>query len=375
MKFDKKTFLKGLNDRLGLFQADTAERLGVGIREMQAALESGDGDKALRDLIIKAQSDPVAQAELAEIRINSIDNFVIAGSNALTFFDTINLDEGDSPYLQNTTRQQVPVKYVGQDGGIGTVQALKNQSQIQVPLFTLASDKYEYTVRDIYTGDVKTPALAQVDVAYDIRMQINALIWPLIRSAIGEFRLTGPKHLRTYNPHRSINTDNLPTTNLLTVDGTGPATGWRKECLDSIVAYCGAWGNDAFPEGPINPSVIYIPSKDVTGMTKQITLATFGNSAVEQIFENGFLVDYAGKRFILVGDSTLDPLAGRAYMKTSRPLGLFYTKTSMDDLIVTPNREQNKESISEVKVIANAVPEPWRVNVAAIQYRTAAQGH
>ena len=303
--------------------------------------------------------------------MTNINNFVVATANALTFFETVNLEPGDLPYVQNTTRQQVKVKYVGQDGGIGMVQALKGQDQVMVPLQTLASDDYEYVVMDIYTGDVKTPAMAQVDVAYDHSMAINSMFWPLIDSSIGAFQLTGAKHLRTFNPHSAINVKNLPTTNLLTPAGTTGTSGWRKECLDVVLRYCAAWGTNCFADGPINPKAIYLPSSDLLGMLDQITLTSFGNVAVNEIFENGYLMNYGGKQFVLVGDTTLDPDKGRAYLQTNKALGLYFTKPSMDKVIPTPNEKQNKESITMMKVIGNAVPEPWRVNVAAVQYRTA----
>lgn len=368
---NKQEFLKMLRSRTRLYQGETASMLDREFEGMQDALGGDDGEKALTELIRKAQADPVARGELAELRVTNINNFVIATANAISFFDTENLGESDIPYIQSSTKQPIKIHYAGQDGGIQMVQAMKNQDQVMVPLQPLTSDDYEYFVRDIYTGDVKTPSMAQVDVAYDHSMQINALLWPLIDSAIGAFKLTGPKHLRTFNPHPSINIKNLPLTNLLTPDGTSANSGWRKECLDAILMYCAAWGTNCFSDGPINPSAIYIPSSDLLGMLKQITLTSFGNAAVNEIFENGYLVNYGGKQFVLVGDTTLDPDNGRAYMKSNKAIGKFFTKTSMDKVIVTPNEKQNKESISEVKVIGNATVEPWRVNVAAIQYRTA----
>ena len=370
MQLDKKAFLRSLKARSGLHLAATAERLKGVFAEMEANC-SADGDRAMAQRIMEARSNPQLQAELAEFRITTVNNFLLGATNAGTFFENVNLAPADLAYVQNQTRNELTVRYVGQDGGIQKTQASKGQDEVMVPLFFMATDDYEYTVVDLYTGDVRSPAQAQVDMGYDLGMQVDQNLWPIIKASIGAFRLTGPRHLRTYVPHSAVKTANLPTTNLLAPSDTGAATGWRKSCMDAILKYCAAWGTNTFSDGPINPQVVYIPSSDTMGMLDQITLTSYGNAAVTEIFESGYLVNYGGKQWILVGDSTLDPAEGRAYVRTNKPLGMFYTKTSLDKTIVTPNEKQNKESVAIRKVVGNAVPSPNVVNVMAVQYRTA----
>ena len=196
----------------------------------------------------------------------------------------------------------------------------------------------------------------------------------LVFRSIGAFTLTGARANRVYVPHSYVNVKNLPITNLLVPAGNTTTSLFRKECLDAILDYCAAWGNNAFRDGQLKPVAVYIPSSEAMGWTKQITLTSQPNTKVEEIFQYGFILTYGGVTWQFIADATLDPDAGRAYVKFNKPIGTYFTKPGMDKTFTDESIEmqkQNKGSVSMQKVVGWGLPVTGRVAVAAVQYHTA----
>lgn len=348
------------------------------LEQAKDAEKQKGADKYLAELCERARTERLkgfegeAVRELNALRVTAVDNFLLASSNALTFFDTVNLQPDEAPWIENSTRQEMSIRYIGQDGKPKSMNVQKNNAHTRVDLAILSTDRYEYPIVDLYTGDAKSPALANIDMEYDFRQRIDAILWPLVKGQIGAFGLTGAKASRVYVPHSSIATANLPTSNLLTPTDTGAATTWRKSCLDAIIDYCASWGSNAFRDGELKPEVIYIPSSDVKGWLDNITISSVENSLTRQIFESGWVVSYGGTTFTLVGDSTLDPDDGRAYVKLNKSIGEYFTKTSLDTTVTNTYPQQNREDVSMSKVYGAGLPSPKKVNLCAVQYRTAA---
>jgi len=375
VNMDRKKFLRELKGRSALILNDECREKA---QNFFAEAEKVVGDEARdRDFFEKckaARKNPEIADELARLRVNTVQNFVLASTNAGTFFNSVTLGADEIPYIENTTRQEISVSYIGQDGREHAVQARKPQSQTRVDLHAIATDDYEYRLVDMMTGDIKGPSLANVFMNYDLTQAIDQKLWPYVTGAVGAFVTTGPKEARTYLAHSSVNPANLPTTNLLTPAGNTTSTMWRKECMDKVLTYSGQWGSNAFVDGAIAPQVVFIPSSHIFGWLEQVSLTSEGNALVTQIFENGYVLNYGGTSWTLVGDSTLDPDAGMAYVRTNKAIGDFYTKPTMDNVIVDDSpklRKQNKESVSMMKVMGAGLPSPWKVNMIGVQYRTA----
>jgi hypothetical protein len=107
------------------------------------------------------------------------------------------------------------------------------------------------------------------------------------------------------------------------------------------------------------------------GFLDEVTFTTPTNSKVEEIFENGFILSYGGVNWTFIGDATLDPEEGLAYVKFSKPIGMYFTKPGLDQTFEDESiqmQKQNKGSVSMNKVVGWGLPINWFVNVAAVQY-------
>lgn len=374
---DKNALLKEFKARASILQPATAARVQGVITELEESLKPENAAEAqtkMKDLIERSQAGDVeAKAELARMRVVTVDNFILATTNPAAFFDTVTLEDNEIPYIENTSRQEVVVSYLGQDGRARKTQPIRFQKYAQVDLHVLSTEEYEYVLWDILKGEVKTSQLANVDLARDFGYQVSKLMWPFIQAAIGPFTLTGAKAGRVFVPHSIVNTKNLPTTNLLVPPGNTTATLWRKECMDVVLKYAAAWG-DTMSAGQMKPTAVYIPSSEVMGYLDQITLTSFGNTKVEEIFDTGFVLSYGGARWVFIADATLDPDVGRAYVKFNKSIGTYFVKPGMDRTFEDESinmQKQNKGSVSMSKVVGWGLPINLRVNVAAVQYHTA----
>lgn len=379
---DRKEYLEMLLGRSQLLQTASGSRVAKALTAMRDGL-SEDNDKKVLDLVRKAKANPKGpeDVQLAELRVETVNNFIWASSNALTFFDEVSLMPTEEPFLENTSRWQINVDYVGQDGRPKKTVNIRYQDQARVNLHTLSTEELEYYVFDVYKGDVRTPQLANVDMGYEIMMQVDGILWPYIKSRIlaanQTFNFTsGTKSSRVFVPHTRIETDNLPTTNLLVAPGNTNSSTWRKACLDLALVYVASWGSNAFRDGPIKPVTVFMPSSDVMGLLAEIQIVSqaFPNTVVEQILETGFILSYGGVKWSFVGDSTLPPADGLAYVKTNKSIGTFYTKPAADKTIIdrsTAMEKENKESILMTKVIGAALPTSKIINTFAIRYRNA----
>lgn len=367
--------LKELKARASVLQPATAMQVTAVLAQMEESLKDPEKNKKLQELIVKArEGDVTAQAQMARLRVISVDNFLLASTNPITFFDTVNLADDEVPYIENTSKQEITVSFIGQDGRARKTQGIKYQEQAQCQLLVLSTEEFEYQLVDIYTGEVKTASLANIDMAYDFSAQISKLMWPFVKAAIGPFSLTGPRSGRVYYPHSLVNVKNLPTTNLLVTPGNTTTTMFRKESMDMILKYCAAWGTDAFRDGMLRPAAVFIPSSEIMGFLDQVTLTSQPNTKVEEIFETGFVMTYGGVRWTFLADATLDPDEGLAYVKFNKGIGSFFRKPGMDRTFVDESMEmqkQNKGSVSMSKVVGWGLPITARVNAAAVLYHTA----
>lgn len=379
---NRQQYLDFLKERSKLLQGAVAEKVTASLTAMREGM-TPENEKKVYDLIKAAQANGKGSAEalqLANARIETVNNFIWGSSNALQFFTEVDLATGDTPWIENTTNHEIRVDYIGQDGRAKKTQTVAENEQADVQLHTLSTEELEYYVMDIYRGDVKTPQLANVDLAFDLMMKVDVILWGHIDSRIlapsATFNYTNSsKALRHFNPHSSIKVANLPTTNLLIPAGNSTTTKWRKACMDLVLNYVASWGSNAFKDGPLTPVSVILPSKHLMGFLDEIQSFTEAqpNSKVEEIMQTGFILTYGGVRWNFIGDSTLDPARGRAYVRMNKPIGTFFTKKSHDKVLVDNSIEmqkENKESVVMTKVIGAGLPSQYMLNIVAVQYKT-----
>jgi hypothetical protein len=375
----KKLFVEQLKARAAaMCQPATASRVVANLDEMLKNI-GPEGDAKYANMLNAARAgDKAMQSALAELRVFTTDNFLLASSNPLSFFETVALGDSDEPFIENTSRQEVTVAYIGSDGRAKKSSPIRFQEQRRIELYNLSTEEYEYFIRDLYKGNVKSPAMANVDLARDLTYKINKLLWPFIAASIFQnFNLAGKRSGRVYVPHSTVDVANLPTGNLLTPAGNTAASLWRKECMDAVIQYIASWGSGAFPDGEFSKNIrVVMPSSHMTGFLQQIQFTSFPNSKVEAVFDNaGLQMSYGGYNWTLIGDNTLSPSGRMAYVNLGKPIGFFFTKTSMDEVFVDDSvllRKQNKEAISQSKVIGFGLPVNKAVNIVGVNYQAKA---
>jgi len=310
------------------------------------------------------------------------ENVVRANSNWLAYFEERSLGEEDYPVINpDKVGMQVAIDAIGQDGGNRTIAAqLNDPSPVFVPLHMRATNWIEYPLVDAYHGSkVKDLALAQFDVARDRAWRTDELLasYLLVGGAntrlVDTFVTSGDIGLRDYYAHPRVNVANLPDGNFVTLTGNSTTTKFRKEVFDAIIEYCRAWGEDVMEGGTPRPVEITVASSHVTAFLSQVTLTTQSNMIVDQIFEGGMVMTYAGYTWIITGNNTIDPNSGVAYVRMDQPVGIFFDKPCLAKAIQDESPDllvQNKGRVCEVWCEGFAMPRHWRKRTFGVRYKT-----
>lgn len=316
------------------------------------------------------------QRTLNSMRVTQVDNYVRAMGNWTPFFfEQENLLHDERPVFVHTSKSEVDVHYLAEDGTPNVFQAVRPQSEVYPALRTLTSETVDYQLEDVYNGDIATPAQRTFDIGFDINAQIEKLAFDhMTASAYGSFTTSGSKVARTYvgNSHLTA-AGNLPSTNELAVSGIDASSKLDEKALLLVRKYCDQWAN-AFPDGPLSPTgVVLIASSDTTNWLEKVN--PFGakvNSLGEGVLENYLAISYGNTNWILVPDVTLAP--NIIYPVLNKKLGKVYFKPSMDREFLIPSDPAerirlNKEGRYQKKVIGMAHAASKRVNVCRVRYR------
>lgn len=375
---DKLAFLTNLKARLSLLHAGTRQNL---TEFFDKAIESCGSQQHRDDLAAlqnRALVDGAALRQLNALRVITIQNFVTAMANASAFFETVELLENEEPFVENNTRQEIRVRFIGEDGKPRMTPAIRTRGTGRIDLRTLSTDEVEYPLVDVYKGRVAEQALANMDLSYDLAMKKNAEFWRLVKASVGSFTLNGNKQDRVYVPHSTIVSGNLPSTNLVTLAGNTTSTKFRFDVIRAAVQWCLSWGNNATSFGEIVPVTFFLPSADLGAMLDEINVNSPDNAIVNEIADTGYVLKLGGKQFNLIGDATLDPAEGMAYVRTNVPLGKHLPKPSMSamypqspDQVSTEQIQANKGKTWMKEVFGVFVPPQSRMGVLGIRFRTA----
>lgn len=348
------------------------------------AIEQVNSGEQLRDrgevLMAARAGDPEAIKLRAAMVVTSVQNLLQASAGWSAFFDMQVLGDEDWPIIEVASTQEIKVEAIGEDGGMQTVQAQLAKKQFYIPLFMLWTEWFEYPLRDLYKGHkVKSLALANIDMARDFAAKIEDLLatYILVGGAntrlTATFTTTGDEVDRHYDVHSRVNTGNFPVGNLVTLTNNTTTTNFRKDVLDAALEYCEKWGGDAFPDGALDVVGIRVCSADIGAWRSQVTLTSESNSLTEQIFTGGAVLNYAGKRFVLEADNTIEPNDGVAYVRLNKPIGVQFEKTSMAETLIDESPERirsNRGRICQGSAFGFGMPLPWAVNILGVRYRT-----
>lgn len=369
---DRKSLIAELKGRSTLLFPETRARMAAFVEKLEAS--PADNTKKLSALKKASLEDTAKLQEFNRLRTLTVENLIVASSNAASFFRKVDLAADEEPMIENTTGLVTKARVIGEDGKPHMTQAFKSLIRQLVPLSWVSTDILEYPLVDIYKGPIGQDVLNAVPLSRDLGFAIDFKLWPLVQALpVALWKLTGKPEARTFVLHPNINALNVPAGNLLDMHTEGA---FNFNVVKGIVKWFMQMSG-VFPDGPTVPEVIFVPSVDTTAFIDQIDLNSRGdNPAVEQIFTGGYVTNIGGKKIVIVGDSTLDPSAGIAYVRTNKPIGEWYTKPDLD--INWPNSAsqippewvaENKGKTFMKKVFGAATPLPWTVNMLAVRYK------
>jgi hypothetical protein len=357
--------------------ADLAEAVSNRLNQIASASADPASRKAAVDLYMAAQHDKNKLRELCGLRVEQTNNYILASTNFMRlFFNVVTLQPDERPVVQNNTKQQVTVGYVGAEGGAKSVKLLPQQVETLVDLRYLTSDPVNYRLRDIYAGDISQAAQATVDVGYDLSNQMDKLCYDLLTASVpnggafGTFTFTGNKASRVYLANSRINTANLPATNDVVVPGTTGSTKFRYGVFAAIGKYGAQWAG-AFSDGDLVPTgTVVVPGGDVYDLADEVTPSgSTNNDVAAQLLKEGpITIDYLGRRWTVIPDNTL--ASGTCYAQFNKTAGDVFLKPAFDDEFVDTNRENNIESRRQQKVFGAYITSPRRLRVARFQYKS-----
>jgi len=353
------------------------------VKEAKEAIHTDDWLKEKGEIAIAAgRGDKEAQAlHSAAIQIVTT-NVVTTSSVWLPFFEMRDLGPEDVLCINPETHgMAITVDAIGQDGGRIMIQSQpEDPAPVFIPIHMRTTPWIEYPLVDLYKGQVREMALAQFDIPRDIAFRKDTLLGTYIM--VGEtntryaatFTTTGAEVDRDYTLHPGVVAANMPTGNIVTLSGNTTSSLFRKEVFDEILKYRNAWGDNALEAGNFNPLEIIVSSAHVTDWLGQVALTTQGNMLVDQVFEGGFLMSYAGQKWVITGSNKISPTHGVAYVRFDQPIGIYAEKSSVAADIVdeTPIlRSQNKGRTTSQWAESVAMPKHWRKRTMAIRFRTA----
>lgn len=342
--------------------------------------------------------DPGKMLALNELRVTRINNYARAMSHWLElYFDNTDLGEGDQAQFVNETEFPVAVNYLSQDAKPMLQRAVQAYSNFLVPLRYVATQKYGYQIEDIQRGNITGPAKAAVDMAFDLALAKDQNAFTLI-SATGSanaifqaFTTNNANHpeLNTYNPHPTINTLNLPSTNDLISDdqqtlglvtnsyytGSGLTTGRLGFGICStVLRYCNQWAG-IFKDGQLQPTgIIIVPAinaADFLLLKNLVPTAAKPSMIAEALLSNFIRFEYGGVVWTIVPDATLFSGTGPGgstyvYPILNKVLGHAFSKPKLAREVKNSDIDNNWEDVYYREPQGLYVPVQRRVNAVRV---------
>jgi hypothetical protein len=383
MKQELRNALVFLQDRAKAFHgfSPNPARLKQATDALGELIAPGD-PAAAAALIRESWSSPAKMQELCALRIQQINNYVHAATDmALMLFEEVTLADDERPAFQNLTQSEISVGKMASEGKPRRINLLPPQANEMIDLYTLATEEVEYSLKDIYNGDISAPARASVDLARDFAGKLDSEAFTLLTAALnaggafGTFVTTGTKVGRTFVTSARVNASNLPTTNELVLSNTAAwpypqaanssSTKFRVDVIRAANRYA-----DLVAVLGLQPTgLIFVPSLDASDLSDEITTlaSASSNSAVEGLLRN-YTNFFFQRNWTLVPNATLAP--GKCYVQFNQPVGYIYRKPSQDLDHSEVDMVKNRETRFFRGVVGAAIPGHFRPRALRITYRT-----
>lgn len=348
-------------------------------RDIQHALDfDKDPDpKELKD-ILKLYKDAYsgdkdAQHELSRLRITSTVNNVIPNLNAGMFFEVIELADDERPAIQNTTKTEFTVRYVGQDGPrVKEVRVAPDTTETLIDLKEIVTDTVEYPTRDIYLGDISAVSAKNVDLDFDLQNQWDGIQWGLLQTSLGTFNVTGKKSARVFNVNSRIQSGQLPTTNTVNITGITGSTVFGQSTFEAIMNYFGGWAGTSSGGNLMPTGELVMNPKDASGIIAGLNFnsATAQNQAAQEILRKGWyaLPELFGVPWKIVPDATLARKS--VYVRSNKPAGTIWLKPSRNEDVEEVDRKKGKAFRWKKMCFGSAITQPQRPAVLKVSFTT-----
>jgi hypothetical protein len=346
----------------------------------KAVIAAGDEDKQKAVIQMRQAAlinrNPGAMSDYHALVVTNLSNMAHVRANGLTFFNQIDVRNGDVVTFKKASDYPAVLRVTGPDGGWQkrTLAAVESAHHVQPT--TQSTDLIEHIVMDFDSGD-QTAAhnthLWRLEEA--LVRQRDRISWARVKAATtaANFDYTNANPLlRTLNLHADVDVANIPVTNKLVADDNDATSLLRKQAIDKIIQYIGGWNGLENDIGQISLGTLFVPSLHTEDWITQVDIASSDNALVEQIFTNGYMISLGKHRFNIVGDPTLTAADGLGYFNTSQPIGNWYNYVDRNAVIdeTTPKqRGQNRASMGISDWYAAVCPEYWRPRAGSIKFR------
>ena len=349
LEYRFRTFARRASSLCGTILVDgkpqSASTIGGFFDRMAAGLNDPETIRQRNEFLDKvSKKDPVAREQFCALRLETYRNTLYAQMEWINqYFQVVELADDERPLVQNTFDQEVKCFYVGQDGRPKSQKVFKDDVELALPLRVLSTPIIRYKAVDLYRGNIVDQALKTLHLSRDMANKMEYEAFQLVNNnAFGAFTFTGKRANWPYVANSYINTDNLPQTNDVAVQGTNGYFDWPT--LDSVIDYAARFNGVLAEEAlaAFRPTgLIRLPSAHMRyfgtfapGSSTPFSAtpaSPLANRAEQEVLEKGWVtVEYKGIQWRFMPDATLDPTVNKCYPEFTIKPGRVFRKPGMD---------------------------------------------
>lgn len=327
-----------------LFQPKAAEHVIAALKSVDEAAKSMT-DEERKALHVKAQTDPETAKAIAGARVQRIEEYILAHTWALAFFELDTLAPEDVPVEIVRTRDRASIcHWISQSGKPKKRQITDSDSRSVYEMAKITTGRIEYPVGDINMGFapyMKYRAEVEEQASHRLDIKIDAYCKALLDASKLSSGL-----LATLNFEAEVVQANLPAANFLDLSSTGTygtSGAINLPRSKAIMSYLNRWTADSTPDRtPLKMTNIFcgspaletlwdLPSQ-VAGYAHATAVLDPKNIIPEatrvELFRTGKLMDMFGYQFNWVPRNTLS--ARYLYISTNKPVGTMWHKPAFD---------------------------------------------
>ena len=327
-----------------LYQPKAAEHIIASLKAIEESAKSMT-DEERKALHLKAQTDPETAKAIAGAQVKRIEEYVLANTWALSFFELETLAPEDVPVEITRTRDRSSIcHWVSQSGKPKKRQITDSDSRSVYEMAKITTGRIEYPTGDInlgfasfmkYRAEVEQQAMHRLDIKLDAYCKV------LLDAAALSSGLRA-----TQNFESEVVQANIPDANLL--DLSSEATYGTSGALNlprckAIMSYLNRWSGDVTPDRtPLRMTNIFCATPTLeTLWDLPAQVAGYAHASAEldpknvipegsrvELFRTGKMMDMFGYQFNWVPKNNLT--SQYLYIATNKPVGTMWHKPAFD---------------------------------------------